>query len=175
MTAKIERRPHPRSLIVVLDFEEHEAPRRALVMSSDRGNVQGAAQAKLVARDQTGRFKLLFTNGRPHIPGGVLAPLAKQPTRVLIRAAGQPTLSEERIVCGDLILVERPRIMTTQSRAVEKIAADAPIEKLRQQSYDPRLMLRQKTNAFHWRQRLKFQLRRPFVWAIGKLWRWWRP
>ena len=38
---------------------------------------------KLVVRD-TGRFKLLFTNSRPHIPGGKLAPLKMRTTRSLI-------------------------------------------------------------------------------------------
>ncbi|WP_128948401.1 hypothetical protein [Bradyrhizobium nanningense] len=39
--------------------------------------------SRAVPRD-TERFKLLFTNGRPHIPGGKLAPVSTQPTRVLI-------------------------------------------------------------------------------------------
>lgn len=38
---------------------------------------------KLVARDIE-RFKLLFTNSRPHIPGGKLVPLKLRTTRSLI-------------------------------------------------------------------------------------------
>lgn len=76
------------------------------------------------------------------------------------------------IVVGDLLLVERPKIMTTQSRAIEKIAADAPIEAIRQNTINPKP--RPSTNAFHWWPRLKFQFRRPFVWIVGVAWRWWR-
>lgn len=42
-----------------------------------------AAVSRLVTRD-TERFKLLFTNSRPHIPGGKLAPISPRTTRVLI-------------------------------------------------------------------------------------------
>lgn len=38
---------------------------------------------KLVVRD-TERFKLLFTNSRPHIPGGKLAPIAVRTSRSII-------------------------------------------------------------------------------------------
>lgn len=85
-----------------------------------------------------------------------------------------PNEGEQRIVAGGLILVERPKILTTQSRAIEKRAADAPIEALREANISPHLIPRPSTNAFHWWPRLKFQLRRPAVWAIGAIWRWWR-
>ena len=39
--------------------------------------------SRAVLRD-TERFKLLFTNSRPHIPGGKLAPLSLRTTRSLI-------------------------------------------------------------------------------------------
>lgn len=38
---------------------------------------------RAVPRD-TERFKLLFTNSRPHIPGGKLAPISTRTTRSLI-------------------------------------------------------------------------------------------
>lgn len=52
---------------------------------SDLAETKSKAAAAPVARDNSGRFKLLFTNSRPHIPGGRLAPLSMRPTRVLIR------------------------------------------------------------------------------------------
>lgn len=41
------------------------------------------AAASFVPRDNE-RFKLLFTNSRPHIPGGKLQPLSFRSTRSLI-------------------------------------------------------------------------------------------
>jgi hypothetical protein len=52
-------------------------------MMSDRDSMHSMAEAKLVARDNE-RFKLLFTNSRPHIPGGKLAPVGAKLTRSLI-------------------------------------------------------------------------------------------
>jgi len=93
--------------------------------------------------------------------------------RMTFSPEGDHTI-EERIVCGGLILVERPKILTTQSRAVEKLEADTPIEILRQNHPTPHMMPRPSTNAFHWWPRLKFQLRRPAVWLAKKWWVWFR-
>jgi hypothetical protein len=76
---------------------------------------------------------------------------------------------------GGLVLVERPKILTTQSRARDKVAADLPIEKMRLAHIDARMLPRSSTNAFHWWPRLKYQLRRPLAWVAMKLWTWWRP
>jgi hypothetical protein len=68
---------------------------------------------------------------------------------------------------GGLVLVERPKILTTQSRARDKVAADT-------QMYRPNNTLRAQ-RATHWWPRLKYQLRRPLAWVAMKLWTWWRP
>lgn len=52
---------------------------------SNLAETQSPVAAAPVTRDNSDRFKLLFTNSRPHIPGGKLAPLSLRPTRVLIR------------------------------------------------------------------------------------------
>jgi len=83
-----------------------------------------------------------------------------------------PNEGEQRIVAGGLILVERPKILTTQSRAIDKIAADKQIAPFIRRAAPQRKL--PSTNALHWWPRLKFQLRRPAVWAIGAIWRWLR-
>lgn len=58
--------------------------------------LQSKAEVAPVARDNSGRFKLLFTNSRPHIPGGKLAPLSMRPTRVLIRERMQAVADSQK-------------------------------------------------------------------------------
>jgi hypothetical protein len=43
-----------------------------------------AMSGEPVVREKNGRFKLLFTNSRPRIPGGKLPPLTMKTTRARI-------------------------------------------------------------------------------------------
>jgi hypothetical protein len=54
------------------------------------------AKGEPVARD-TERFKLLFRNSRPHIPGGKLVPVSTRTTRELISERVQKATASQAV------------------------------------------------------------------------------